>query len=197
MRIDELRELHYITPFANVPSILQTGILSHNKAAAIKHDSVADEQVQDRRRGIRVSGGLKLHDYANLYFHARNAMMSRRRGHRDELCVLVVDPAVINLPGAVVADRNAASGDALFRPAPRGIEGLDAAYVFAEWWTQSREAKQRRCAEVLIPHVVPAEFVRGAYVHDETTRVRMAQLVPDDFPVSVDSHLFFGSGAQP
>ncbi len=70
-------ELHYIAPVANLGSIVTRGVLSHNLAARLPHApaSVVDERVQDHRGGKRVPRGLPLHDYANLYFDARNPMM--------------------------------------------------------------------------------------------------------------------------
>jgi len=49
-------ELHYITPVANLGSIVTHGVLSHNLAARLPHApaSVADESIQDRRVGRRV-----------------------------------------------------------------------------------------------------------------------------------------------
>ena len=42
MKREDLSELHYITPIANVPSILRWGILSHQGVAQLPHQSVAD-----------------------------------------------------------------------------------------------------------------------------------------------------------
>ena len=67
MRREDLVELHYITPTANVPSILKRGILSNKGAGKIPHQSVAMEEVQSRRAPKIVPGGLPLHDYVNLY----------------------------------------------------------------------------------------------------------------------------------
>ena len=53
-------------------------------------------------------GGLKLHQYANLYFHARNPMMYSRKEKAAELCVLCVSLEVLRLPGVVITDKNAA-----------------------------------------------------------------------------------------
>jgi len=71
---------------------------------------VALEDVQDRRRGKRVPNGDLLHSYANLYFHARNPMMYYlvSNGH-DDLIVVRVSPAVLDLPDTVLTDGNCAS----------------------------------------------------------------------------------------
>ena len=106
----EVTELHYITAIANVPSILQHGILSHTLAAELTHDSVAMPEIQAIRQNKQIPGARRLHEYANLYFDAHNAMLSRVRGHNSTICVLHVDAGVLDLPGVIVTDRNAASG---------------------------------------------------------------------------------------
>ncbi len=78
MERHELTELHYITPIGNVPSILRQGILSHIRLQRVEHESVAMEEIQDRRAKVIVPGGLKLHEYVNLYICARNPMMYKR-----------------------------------------------------------------------------------------------------------------------
>jgi hypothetical protein len=75
----KLAEFQNITPLVNIPSILHNGILSHAQASKLPHYSVALQEVQDKRDQKQIPGGLALHEYANVYFHARNPMMSRRR----------------------------------------------------------------------------------------------------------------------
>src|SRR5687768_12873759 len=75
-----VRELHYITPISNLPSIGRLGILSHEAADRLQAASIAMPEIQDIRATKRVPNGLRLHQYANLYFDARNPMMSARRG---------------------------------------------------------------------------------------------------------------------
>jgi hypothetical protein len=48
MKRSDITELHYIAPIENVPSILKHGILSHNQAKKIDHDSVAMREIQER-----------------------------------------------------------------------------------------------------------------------------------------------------
>ncbi|EQD40247.1 hypothetical protein B1B_14996, partial [mine drainage metagenome] len=68
-------ELHSIMPISNIGSVMTHGVLSYERAARLAHHSVALQPVQDRRDQKQVPGGLKLHQYANLYFHARNPML--------------------------------------------------------------------------------------------------------------------------
>jgi len=79
MERHELTEMHYITPIANVPSILKLVILSHNRAKRVRHESVAMNEIQDRKAKVTVPGGKKLHEYVKLYIRARNPMMYNRQ----------------------------------------------------------------------------------------------------------------------
>ena len=63
MNREDLEELHYITLIANILSIRERGILSHNRAKKIPHDdSMAMPEIQERRKNKIVPGGNKLHD---------------------------------------------------------------------------------------------------------------------------------------
>jgi len=199
MERSRIQELHYITDMANVVSILTRGILSRRsvRRAVESHVSVASEDVQARRANKRVwVGGSSraLHSYANLYVHARNAMLyTLLKQHRGDLAVLSVRSAVLALDGVIVADRNAASF-AQFLPADEGIAALDEDAVLARWWHESLEARQRRMAEVLVPDRVPPVFIRGAYVPDEAGAQRLREHLQDEpLPIRVHPDLFFRS----
>ena len=172
MKIEEISELHYITPMKNVPSILQRGILSHNRAAKLQHDDISMREIQDVRANKRVPGGLPLHDYANLYFNGRNKMMAKRRPEHDRLCVLRVSTGVLNMPEAVIADQNASSKYALFLPSPLGMQKLHREEIFVRSWKcpddHIREWRLGSlvCAELLVPHVIDPSLILGAYVLD-------------------------------
>ena len=125
--VGRISELHYICRISNTASILEYEILSHSIADRLPHDSVADPEVQKRRSAKKVPNGRDLHDYANLYFNGRNSMMysiTKSQGV-DEICLLRVDVAVLDLPGTVVTDSNAASGHAKFSDPTTGLSGID------------------------------------------------------------------------
>ena len=195
MRRDELTELHYITPIANLPSILSRGILSHRLAEKERHESVAMEEVQDRRAKKRVPGGRGLHDYVNLYVCARNPMLFKRKNRHGELSVLRVSTDILDLPGVVITDQNAASGYVRFSPAPTGLGSINRELVFAEYWTHQDPIEQYRhrsikCAEVLVLDSVKPRFILGAYVSCDAARAAIEALGLG-LPVTIDSHLFF------
>lgn len=197
MKLEELAELQYITPIANLPSILSLGILSHRRAAALEHRTVAMQEMQDRRARVVVPGGRPLHEYANLYICARNPMLYLRLDQRESLCVLRVGTDVLQLPGVVVADQNAASSYVRFGRAPGALATVDRDLVFAEYWTHPGDPtaewrhKSVKCAEVLVPDRVDARFVFGALVSSVTALGAVDELAPD-LPTTIDRHLYFG-----
>jgi hypothetical protein len=171
---DEVKELHYITTVDNLDSILMRGIVCHNRARRLPHRSIASDDVQDIRRGKSVPRGLSLHSYANLYFDARNAMM---RYLQDEpgLVVIRVSPDILDIPDTVVTDGNAANGPTRFYPSPDGLQYLNSIRIFAWSWNDpdpwvKREKKRVRQAEVLVPHLVPSNYIQGCYVDTREKR---------------------------
>lgn len=188
-------ELHCIMPIANIPSVLANGILSHERVSKLPHKSVAAQVVQDKRDLVQVPGGLKLHQYANLYFNARNPMMYLRRGHVGQLCVLRIDVGVLRTRGAVISDCNASSNYVRFlAPAQHGELVFDD--IFAKNWTHPGDPirylqhKSRMCAEALIPHVIPTAVLRGAYVlNDPVARTLTAQGFT--LPITRNPNIFF------
>lgn len=135
MRREELEELHYITPSENVESILRSGILSNHRAKNVPHRSVAKQDTQDIRSRVVVPGGRPLHHYANLYICARNPMMYLRRHLHESLCVLRVSTDVLDLPGVVITDQNAASDYRRFGASPGALSMVDRVMVCARFWT--------------------------------------------------------------
>ena len=196
MNREDVRELHYITPISNVGSILQAGILSHGRAAKLRPESIADSQVQKRRSSKTVPGTRRqLHSYVNLYFHARNPMMFRRKRLHSKLCVLRVSTDVLDLPGVVLTDENASSDYVRFLPAPSGLNFLDEEMVFARDWRdddriQYFRKKSAKCAEVLVPDRVDPDAILGAYVSCKVGQRALTNAAPS-LPISLEPDLFF------
>ncbi|MFZ5625125.1 MAG: DUF4433 domain-containing protein [Gemmatimonadota bacterium] len=195
MRREELTELHYIAHMSNVASILGQGILSNRRASQVEHTSVAMQAVQDRRANVVVPGGRKLHDYANLYVCARNPMLYKRQHQHLDLCVLQVSTDVLDLPGVVVTDANAASDYVRFAAAPAGLSIVDREATFAEYWTDPNpivqwQKKSAKCAEVLVPDRIDPGFIMGAYVSCQTAMNSLNGL-GTGIAVSINAHMFF------
>lgn len=196
MNRHEVTELHFIAPIANVPSIMQNGILSHKLAKQIAHDSVALREIQERRENKQIPGARKLHEYANLYFDAHNPMLCKLQEKNNHICIIQVDAAVLDLPGVIVADCNAASGWSRFSPMAPRIRAIDRDRVYAQYWTHPLDPydemrhKSEKCAEVLVPDQVEVKFFKGVYVANETGLSRFRQL-NIELPVCIRSDIFF------
>src|SRR5579872_1695656 len=162
-------------PMENISSVMEHGILSYYRAAKIQHTSVALQPVQDRRDQKQVPGGLTLHQYANLYFHARNPMMFKRQAEASRLCVLRVSRDVSQLEGAVISDQNAASDYVRFLH-PKQWKLLDLDAIYAMDWRHPGDPpayyrhSSQKCAEILIPNCVEQRFITGAYVVDNAAK---------------------------
>ena len=188
-------EFHCIMPIANIPSVLEYGLLSHEQASKLPHADVSMAAVQERRDHIHVPGGLRLHQYANLYFDARNPMMYKRLNEVDTLCVLRYETAVLQIEGVVIADRNASSDFVSFRH-PSALSTLDFDMIYAEDWRHPgdyiayRKHKSIKCAEVLVPHILPSGYIEGAYVLNEASRALMLDSGFEK-PIEINPRLFF------
>jgi hypothetical protein len=188
-------ELHCIMPIGNLGSVMTHGILSYERAAKLEHHSVALQPVQDKRDKKQVPGGLKLHQYANLYFHSRNPMLFKRRAEAPNLCVLRISTQVLELAGTVISDQNAASDYVRFLH-PRQWQLLDFDAIYAMDWRHPDDPiayyrhSSRKCAEVLVPQRVDTRFLLGAYVVDDAVGKRLEALGLA-LPVTANPVLFF------
>lgn len=173
-------ELYSIMPIGNLSSVMRHGILCHEQAAALAHGDISMVAVQERRDKVRVPGGLMLHQYANLYFDARNPMMYKRLDWVDQLCVLSIATTILQVDDVVIADQNASSDYVRFYSAA-GIDHLDLDLVYADDWRHPDNQiaywrhKSAKCAEVLVPGVVPAGYVQKVYVASDVARSAVLQ----------------------
>ena len=194
MNREDLTELHFITHIGNVTSIIEHGIVSYVRAAKLPHRSVAMQEIQDLRSKKLVPGtGRRLHEYANLYICGRNPMLYKRR--YEEICVLSISTDVLDLPGVIITDQNAAGNYVSFRPAPQGLHYVSQELTFADDWTdqdaiQYWRKKAAKCAEVLVPDRVEPKYLQRAYVACDEMRARFDAL-NTGIQVRVHKHLFF------
>lgn len=196
MKRSDIKHLVYIAPIENVPSMLSEGILSHNHAESIGHTSIALPEVQERRRDKVIPNGGKLHDYVNLYINPRNPMMYRIKDQHAELCIAVVDHHILDEPGVVVSDRNAAKQYARFDSPEQGIARIDKDRIFAKYWTHPDDPmdeerhKGEMCAEVLVPKRIDPKYIRGAYVSCAEGQAELKRICPQ-CKTRIDANRFF------
>ena len=148
MTLDDLPELHYITPLKNLVSIMQHGILSHERAEKIKHESVAMQEIQDLRADVVLPNHRKLHSYANVYIYARNKMMSKIREHHRGLCVLRLDRRILNHSTAIT---HRANTSASAKSSPAWAASIRTRCLLTHGFTQKIKflsgGMDRRCAQ--------------------------------------------------
>ncbi len=189
-------ELHSIMPIANIASVMAHGILSHEEAARSDHADISLADVQDLRARKTVPGGLRLHQYANLYFCARNPMMYKRKEQHEQLCVLRISTEIFRQDGIVFSDRNATSDYVRFYRVQDGIDGMDFDMIFADDWRhpgdeiEYRRHRSIKCAEVLVPQRVEPRFITGAYV---SGNIAYNSLLATGFslPITIHANTFF------
>ena len=184
-----------IQPIENIPSIMKRGLLSNERASHISHTSIAMSIIQERRDNIKVPNGLKLHQYANVYFDPHNPMLSARRSQNKSLCILKFDCCILDIPQVIISDRNASSDYASFFSPIQGIESIDFDLVYARYWTDDDYYAQMqknsiKCAEVLVPYLIPYDYVTCAAVIDPDVAKKLEQ-VGFDREIVVEPRVFF------
>ena len=107
-----INHLYYLTPFDNLKSIADHGVLSRMqmRELGVEHHDIADPDVLDKRQDRLVrEGGASIHAHVPLYFNPKNPMLSVRRDVQDNIAILCVDPRYVDDPATFIADGNAAS----------------------------------------------------------------------------------------
>lgn len=192
----QINELYNIQHINNISSILNLGILSHNRAANVTHTSIASPKIQTKRNK-RIPKGSYLHDYTNLYFDARNPMMYKIHviDKVTNICILRISEDVLNLNETIITDMNAASDYVKFLSIS-DIEQLNFDIIFLRNWTSPDPLEKFRrsaikCAEVLVKDSVSPSQITGAYVKNNTSRT---DLVNQGFNrrIDINSDIFFG-----
>ncbi len=205
MNIADIKELYFITPIENLDSILAYGLLSHNRIAQLKirHKSIANGVIQERRKNKPVPGGkYKLHDFVNLYFNPRNAMMFKRKDMYADMCVLGMDVDLLNSKTTIVTDGNASSDYTIFYSASSGVQRLDKNLVFARSWYDDdyfAMLRKRRaiCSEVLVLNNIPANHIRQVYVSCKESAEKIEEILKNkgiSLPIKVSGKMFFQEG---
>lgn len=187
------RGFYNIMPIENIPSVLKNGILSNNLAKRIDHKSVAMNIIQNKRDKVKIPNGLELHDYANLYFDARNPMMYKRKS--EDIVVLKIDLSVLDLPDVIVSDQNASSEYARFYEPIDAIGHLPYGLIYAKDWTDSDifqyyRKKSIKCSEVLVPNKIEPDYIIAAAVKNEKDKESIT-LLGFDRKIYIQPDIFF------
>lgn len=165
----------------------------------IEHVDLSNPSVQKRRDLIKVPNHRPLHDYANLYFDARNPMLYYliRNTNVDNLCVLCINKQVLDLPNTVITDRNAACSLAIFETPKNALNLLNFDIIFARYWNddnflEKEEKKQIKCAEILVLNKVSSHNIICIKVGTQKALKKVEEL-GIKLPIHLDKDLFFDS----
>ena len=165
----DFRELYYITHVDNLESIVTMGIFSHSmvEKTGMKYTPIYNKQIVSNRKGIKTPDGRSLWDFANLYFQPRNPMMYKVLVDipLDKIAIVTVKRSVLS-KAAFYADGNAASSDTTIHPIDRFRSEQQAILkqTDTDWWNSFDGSKRKIMAEVLVPDMVPREYLDAVLV---------------------------------
>ena len=198
MKKPEIQSLYYITHINNIPSILQSGILSHAQVEQLKVDftPIYDSSIVSKRRDKFTPNRNSLWEYANLYFQPRNPMMYRivNECDRKSIAIMGVKPVVLNKENCLITDGNAANDVTQFFPGIQAIQVLGKQWnlIQNDWWSDSDGSKRKIMAECLVPKRVPPDLIHSIFVAEQSAKKKVEELLGvDRLPVIPEPHIFF------
>lgn len=197
---NQTRYLYNIVSIDNLKSILNDGILSKNKMSnKILYTDISNISVQKIRDNIYVTKDKMLHDFANLYFNPRNAMLYSRLSEVDNLCILKIDKCVLNLQDTIVSDRNAAVGGAKFMSPLQALKQLNFNIIYAKSWDLDNPQEKLRyktfmMAEVLVYESVPPQLIKEIWVANKRAYDKIKNINPL-VPIKIQPWVFFKKGS--
>ena len=185
MRNLAIKNLYYITHVDNLLSILERGILSHERIEeeGLQPAHIYNTDIGNRRRGKNTPDRKSLWSYANLYFQPRNPMMYRVVHEKEKgakhLAIISVAEKILQAPGVFITDGNAANDPTQFYFPSAGLKMLGQQWkiIQNEWWNNLDGSKRKIMAECLIPNSISPEFINSVYVADEETRVNVSEKI--------------------
>ena len=191
-------QLYYITHIDNLQSILEMGILSHERIEqlGLGYTSIYNEDIVSRRKNKSTPEGKSLWHYANLYFQPRNPMMYSvlSAKEKENFVVICVSNKVLHEHGVFITDGNAANDSTQFHCLSEGLAILKEQWdiIQSEWWNEDVGSKRKIMAECLAPVQIKPDFIRTLYVVSVAARNSVEQIVGKrQINVVPEPHMFF------
>ena len=172
--------VYYITHERNLPSILERGVLSHEKAEALpEKETIYDGEIVHKRKHRRTPEGKTLWEYANFYFQPRNPMLFRVYSCENrDIVVLRLSSEIYNV-AKYVAIGNAASHTSEIVGVPEGLKKINSKgmqhILRSQGWGSVSEGKRLIMAELLVPERVSPECIDTVYVPSDKVRDRVGK----------------------
>lgn len=193
----KIKNLYYITHKDNLPSILESGILSSDRVEAegLRPTSIYEGKGIEQRNS-KTTDGKSLWIYANLYFQPRNAMMFRTIHQKDlkDIAVVGINKKVLDESEIVITDGNAANERTQFYCLSKGLKILrrHGSIIQNDWWNNSDGSKRKMMAECLIPNYVKPAYIHSVYVADDTIQNDVQKIVNNPkIVVNSEPDMFF------
>ncbi len=111
------------------------------------------------------------------------------------LIVISVSPNVLDIPGTILTDGNAAADITRFYPSPDGLENLDESLIYAQSWNDPDfwtkiEKKRVRCTEVLVPDWISPAYIMGCYASSSSVQASCLQ-VASSLRIVINRSIYF------
>ncbi len=195
----ELDGLYYITHLANLDSILELGIWSHQRIEdkAIHTTKIYNEEIVNRRATKLTLEGKSLWNYSNVFFQPRNPMLYKvvnEVGHKN-IAIIKVSKDILNRLDILISDGNAASdGTRITKFNEKVLGNILENILDLEYWNEIPDGKRRVMAECLVPDRIPPEMVTAVHVSNDqvATYVReKPSIIQNAIRVTKEPHMFF------
>ncbi|SMM97616.1 ADP-ribose 1''-phosphate phophatase related protein [uncultured Candidatus Thioglobus sp.] len=201
MRIaKEINNLYYICHIDNLKSILENGLLSHNKIQTFSPKVIYDESIISRRKDIKpnLEKNETLWDFSNLYFNARNAMLYRVIHEQALKNVVIIQFSKLVLDYAkthhsYISIGNAAHSESNFTAdIETGLKDLKKIWSFwnKEYWNESDGSKRLMMSELIVQDKIPENYIDSIYVASEAIGNEVKELT-DFANVITEPNMFF------
>lgn len=194
----DIKSLYYITHVNNLPSILQRGILSHEKVEELEvsYTPIYDNRIVSKRKDKSTPTKNSLWQYANLYFQPRNPMMYRVVHEKDkrDIAIVGVKPDILSAAGVLISDGNAANDPTQFFSIKEGLVILQKQWkiIQNEWWNDLDGSKRKIMAECLIPTEISPELIHSIFVADYKAKEQVENIISSSkIPVIPEPNMFF------
>ncbi len=200
---NDIKFLYHITSRSHLQSICRFGILSHNKVREKEkiREDISLPGVQSRRER-KIIDNKSLHEYACLYFDARNPMLYKVQKEYDDIVILAVDKMVLLEKSTIYSDGNAAADNSIFYSGTEFLNRLNWSKINADYWTDSffnyshdelsvEERSRIKCAEILVYPKVRPERIKAAICNTKQNHDFCIFITNQKFPVHLDKGFFF------
>jgi len=185
-----INSLWHISHQENILSICNDGLLSNRIAYDSGYVSVdiSDREAQRWRERKDPFFKRPIHEYVPLYINPRNAMLYKRRNIQQELCIIEIDPFVLNEIQFLFTDGNAASRKTRFFNNLKDLKKLDWSVLKSKSWTDREDGKRKMCSEVLVYKKISSIYFKKIHCYSKKT----FDLIKNcNKPLGITQNIFF------